>query len=1514
MKEPNLEWRERENKEGTYKARRLVHPSKTNIEYGERTWTTGQTVRDLMQNHLDAETERHYKELADMMIDTEKFVSFRKWYADDQDRIAAEDERLEAALFATFMFSKHVEDMGPEAREKSEVFLRESFFGIPLKKEVTSGGYLNCDRFLDAVHAIPEERPHVFYDVVDALEDRPLGMIPYETLRDEEKYKELIGEGREFRYKIVGMKVADQGSGYDSQLSSLYISSKGGKKYLRGKYGEGAKMSQLHSIRHGAKIKMRSRYKVRTEEGEEKERLWQVKPEAKKGEMVAHGVELEMGGSEATGSSMHLDLRGADEGFTQEMLENIDPRLGGLENNIVEFGEKRFEYPLPVAARTTLVGVNMNGIADEQFVQGLRVECDFQKSGYSEPWFSYDVLDPDIVSGRDRNELSWDFWGKVSTFWEGVRNEEMLTRLAELAVKGGGKRNLSTGPEFSFLDKALHGPIQKPYEGDEEYERRAAEEGKSTQIIDVSLLKALSIEEGGQYFVISEAGFSDKKNESIIAYAIRHGYKIRTVEAGFSGSAISAWAGRVAGEGYHVLSSDDVTRKMDDERRSREDTVVEGEAERTAREIFGRAVGSVNTFFGAVKLDTVSLEMSFVNGYEAEEANASGQAPIKNPNILPVRISLDKNSAVLNLAQLPDPLSDPVGFQRTVEIYLLSLRNADRYRFMRGEGSQDILSDEKDDDPNARMKMLKVSQHLLGKVLRDVIPEGSPTLANVPSSFAHHQSPGFSERLKRSFETWHRKRETGEGAEREKYDIFRRSLDLSLSSEEAKDLLARSHMQGYFTQAENLKNRVFLENGVLTYHNSNIYRWASEDLSQCEKITEWKGYPVYKLADGRFLVQAPFEEGAVLSKGEGHNREYVFNEGNDFLEMGKYAVNFLNIGSSLHQVKPQPCGMIISGSPKVLENNEEYIQRVLGEYSYFPAGASTEKEKSKEVTEGVVALTIPIEYGKDEWDQPVRVFQDIIQNHADAVARGGSIAEFYEVEHIGEPGRREWVTAAEVQPFDKVKGYAVSDDGEGYTPEDIATMGASSKKSPLYAGKYGEGQKMVAAACLRNGIDLEYSSTVEINREMRAWKASVEKIQREVVLDGQPVVKDFVAFNVAAGVPDIKKGSRTVIRLPENATEEAIAEWEKWMPLIDPWKRDDAGNRGMSRYVRQLRKEGRGREVKIGCITILLDEPGAVYENGLRINPDSEKEREFSFGYDVPEVVTTRERKSFDSRRLLQYVARAVSATTDVGLMEEILEKVAGEERFKDISLVSLSVYNRVSPIPMWRDVALRLWPDSLADYPRSLVIPKSWYKKDDQELLADMQKLKRDRFIEANMRHVPGDRTVVVPEADYAVFKKLLPTVEDFIEGLENEVIPISPELRETLSEIVAVCAREYVAAAEAAGSSHEGGSYDPLWFGRDPEKMGAWTDARKIMERETGVRIASVTADFNGQAVDGGVVLNEELLWHGATQKRQLVETTLHELLHLLSNESDYTENFVAGLYALAKHFMAQKSVKTL
>ena len=133
----------------------------------------------------------------------------------------------------------------------------------------------------------------------------------------------------------------------------------------------------------------------------------------------------------------------------------------------------------------------------------------------------------------------------------------------------------------------------------------------------------------------------------------------------------------------------------------------------------------------------------------------------------------------------------------------------------------------------------------------------------------------------------------------------------------------------------------------------------------------------------------------------------------------------------------------------------------------------------------------------------------------------------------------------------------LSDNGDGYTPNDLGTVGKSSKKSPLFAGKYGEGQKMIAAAAVRNGFELRFSSVANYDGARHRWQGTVGTRPEEIVISGKPTNVDRVVFNVTSNQANGNEGyaSSTILRLPEGASQNTKV-WQEWLQVINPRIKD----------------------------------------------------------------------------------------------------------------------------------------------------------------------------------------------------------------------------------------------------------------------------------------------------------------------------------------------------------------------
>ncbi len=1514
---PDGLWKKRGSEENPYRARRVSHESNTNIEYGEKTWTTAQTVRDVMQNHLDAETERYFQQIAATIFDEE---TLKKYLGEAGD--VAEQKRVENLLYGVFMFAKHVGDMSVDAREESQKYLKNLAYNLTLKSAVVRDNSFSPELFLEAMDSMPEERPLVSYKVTDTETNTPVGFVAYETLRDEPMYK-LLSNEYGFRYKITGMKVVDRGSGFDAQLSALYISSKKGKRHVRGKYGEGAKMSELHLLRNGAHIKMRSAYTLTDGDKSKRNRLWQIHPEVEGGRLVSRGVELERGDvEEVSGSMTTIDFGNAKEVFREEFSDTIDPRLGGLEENIADFAGEKFCYPMSLTEKH-LSGVNISGDGDVQYVQGLRVGLATESFGYSKPWFSYDFLDSSIIAGRDRSEIKSDIEERIGSFWQHTDNQELLEHLVRVTVHDTKKAQLRGATESKALSKILGYYRENSPE--------TSQMNRVHKIVDEALVRELRLEKHLPTLVISTAdqNSNDKTCRDALLYAKQKKYAIKTTVTLISTPALQDFARRLSGD-YEVVSINEIINTMKEEgEKEKEEPIVESEEEKEIRHVFLAAVVSVNTFAKKAGMGERTFKLEFErSSWDKEDPYAIINDDTNDSP--PIILNSYNNTVCIDSRRIQSPYGDPSALQRQIEIYLLSdfmypedhatddthddddpeaaLDDFDFKEDYPKEGGHagnhsyhdlkdDYLKEEAyytSDSAHDEEASLKKSQRLLDIIIEKLIPEHSPLLQRIPLDMEYQKDPAV---LSRTIELLFG--EMGVECERgkKKYATYKKSIDTELTLGDAREILENLEPNSY-PIGEIVSGRVFLSDNGFTYYDSPLKQWKTQSLRKENSVATWAGLPVHALSDGRFFIPASMQKGAVLTIGEGKKREYIFSEGRNFLRIGecvqyeKYGYGFPHNSISVH-----PDGLIIremkKGSGSKTTTPETYIQEQLVGYAYHPTG---ENPLEGQMTEGIISTSIPIEYGQDEWDNPIRIFQDIIQNHIDASPDGCKIALYYKV---GRDEHTLWVEENDMLPSDTIVGISMKDSGRGYYPDNIATMGASSKRSPLFAGKYGEGQKMIAAAALRNNLELSYQSTIgSDDTDEQSWTARAVKKPVTVVLGGKEVPKELVAFDVGSSptVPS-QPGSSTTLELPLEVSREQEVQWAQWMLMIDPRQKDEKGHCGLARYVRQLRKPNSERVSVVGSISILWDEPGAVYENGLRINEKAENTRSLSFGYDVPEIVTTRERNSYNSDRLVKYFSHAISNITDPLVIEGVLRKFASSKANAPDMDIGVIMSGDNNAAPLWSEVARKVWPDHVVHSQEQL---------DEDQVVPDIrpdryskERAEKAQYIQANMVHIDRDKVLDITKKSYRGFSKLLPTTESVIERMRTEILPLPPAIRKVLCGVVAESANIFIDMLEK----------DPVGFEayvrkRIDANAREW-NSPDILEENGAVAITPISSAFRGKAdmdFDTKVLFNEQSLFVG--HRRELAETSLHEMAHIVSEYSDYTEEFVTLLYNLAHH----------
>ncbi|MCX6782368.1 MAG: hypothetical protein NTZ20_00005, partial [Candidatus Levybacteria bacterium] len=1346
------------------RVKRLDGGTGTHVESGEKSWTTGQTVRDILQNHLDANTQQFFDRLVSTVIDVNKL----------SERIPISGDRFDKFTYSLYLFRKGLGSFSPDAEKEMVELLNSYRYGAPIKRELLDEqGNFKLDALKQAITPVIETPPKVTYQVKDA--NTATGQngeqwLTYDELQ-QSQFSERTGATPEgdFRYQIVGMKIEDQGSGFDAKLSAFYKSTKRGQRHLRGKFGEGAKMSATHLIRNRANVKMRSSYEINGGQPAY-QRIWQLRASLGIDDTVQQkGIQVDLppGLESNAGSFTLITIDRADPTFQHDFRANVDPRIqgGGLAQNCLEYSSGRYYYPMSVNGKKPL-GVSLEVSAHNQYVQGLRVISAANGKQEVTPLFSYDFLDSSILKGRDRSELNKGM-EQINDLWTHADSPVLVSELIRRVATGNysGK----TPPEANVLDRILAGGYN-----DTEI-RKDTQEGRTTMYA-LEAFPAIVNAKKGIKNVVAYATYS---NKDFIAVLRSRGYNIITLKPQISQKSIGNLNQIHEGDYqfYSIATAKTELQSTRNEMDQNDERVI------LSQELFNAAY---------TDLGAIAEKAGFNIGDFSIDTTLQFDEVIDRTKETPFGLDFDEGTKKFRLIIRPELLAEAAKaaggreyWKRRIQVELLAT----------------YKRNEKFPDQNT---LYIASQNTTQQILNNTLHTGLPDVDALPQAFNYEpQVLDPIEAIKRFSNEQANIQEALVG-----WDIFRSVTRFQTNlAEMEKVAQSFDHIPEPYKQKvkDMMGQRIVVENGMVGYFDyaedgKDDLMLVRKSIDSLPTVRSINGKPVYQLGNKLFM---PYElpKGSVITKEEVNGGNTYIMYGDQLLDFGKYSFGPYRFGShplmidsggfavKLHRTYPDVEGALKEMKTKLESIEIKTPERKTGEGMRF--------------LEGVVETPFPSEYGIDEWNNPVRVFQDIVQNHLDA-SPTGKVNARYEVQRGQE---RVWITDQDMTETDIIVGFSVSDSGEGYTPNDLGTVGKSSKKSPLFAGKYGEGQKMIAAAAVRNGLDLRFSSVADYNGARYRWQGAVGTRPEEIVIGGKATNVDRVVFNVASNQANVDEGfsSLTVLRLPEGTAHDSKV-WQEWLQVIDPRVKDEHGDGGLARYVLPMRETNGERTIDMGYMRILLDRPGEVYENGLLVS----KEGETALGYDVPEVVTTRERNSFDSTKLSQYIVNAAYTCPDpeyvMALMQQFKDRYLTEVvnnpnityiRERDIAFGRMDNYHFddfVPAKPFWRqayNAQLGTYLVYSEEALRSQIRDRTdeltdSYTNDDRRQKV-IKEIEQAYAAIANVGHIPSDHIIHVgSDTEYAYWSRLFPTVEDYIMDLTEKEVPVSEDITKALETVV--------------------------------------------------------------------------------------------------------------------------------
>ena len=155
--------------------------------------------------------------------------------------------------------------------------------------------------------------------------------------------------------------------------------------------------------------------------------------------------------------------------------------------------------------------------------------------------------------------------------------------------------------------------------------------------------------------------------------------------------------------------------------------------------------------------------------------------------------------------------------------------------------------------------------------------------------------------------------------------------------------------------------------------------------------------------------------------------------------------------------------------------------------------------------ENLVETSITLDYQSDKWGI-ARMALDGVQNHLPADSKGTRIdVDFF----IND----EWIPRSAYQNGN-VSAIRISDNGKGYPYELLGVLYSTKKTDSKAVGEFGEGIKMISAAALREGVDLELRSrewcarptALDLNIEDNHIQKLVYKINQNSKIRGSQTI------------------------------------------------------------------------------------------------------------------------------------------------------------------------------------------------------------------------------------------------------------------------------------------------------------------------------------------------------------------------------------------------------------------------
>ncbi|QQG41212.1 MAG: hypothetical protein HYV90_03475 [Candidatus Woesebacteria bacterium] len=1188
--------------------------------------------------------------------------------------------------------------------------------------------------------------------------------------------------------RIVGFRISDDGTGYDANLKAMFYSSGKDSPDQIGKFGEGGKMSEILLQQKGFRVESRSAYDFDDESGRH-HILWKSRPrKSEEGSMELQVTKVELDKSIPTGSVTEVIFRDGE--VKQDDVRNLTECIKSLGPIQILYDVHRannltFVYPYYEPSKP-LLGVSK--YYDGLMVQGIRVEPVNTKEKIL---LGYSTFDKDALIARDRNKYSDEFLHSVEDFWLNA-DPSTIRLFFDKLEQLRGKQDVFRSFEVETFNKIL-----RHYSGDE----LNASEEKVQAFMKNVLQEVLRRSKVNDYQRIYFKSGSERYD---FAFFLDHDVKVvDTAEWGihFDRNFLESYLGD------RYVSPNELRKKV-------------------SRKDISKDVGQLTEQEAKDAQDWYENVLNFVNSSAGsnEENN-----PFGGYYMSPKFVNDGPAFAVVSNRD-DDLLEDlwEIHVDRTLQINWKAIKDSDNRKYLERELAVYIFAYKYSGFGEFHFYSAQnMANDLIRRNWQDAVD---------------YKSIGIDYKVK-----------TGEFIKifeglrsveiAENVAAFNIVQKLTTSVVETVDVYDACELLNTFKRLDTrlldilTKNIFRTKDGFARYtvNEQGEYVVNNFGFDEMEQVGDVDGMKAYKFGDYVFLEVPRFD----YIK---HKNEIVYRHENTL-----YRSSPSNIISWEVEVENE----VKFGEGfcyfKVYKSTEDIRSQVANVTSQFVlVDKRSQVPKATKLKDGYVATSVSLEYGKGNWDKPIRFFEDIVQNHLNA----GEVSIKY---MLTRDGSTIWVEKEDMQVGEKILGVEFSDNGRGYAPESLERMGRTEKSSPLDEGKYGEGTKMLLAAACRNQIDLEFSSNCQRDGVQMTWRAHAEQGSRQIVENGKVAEVKMAGF--ALGTSDVVNTGSTTRIVFNDTTSEFYVECLK---VLDPM----GGDGGLSRYVRTL-PGGVPISSSVGPVKVLADSKGDIYENGLLMST----EKMLLGSFDVPDVSATRERDTVKAESMKQYVDFVLSHTTDRALVAKILKGAVEGGLYGYLDTKNLFDGKKVTPINLgiWQTAALNSFSDVIID---DISLPDS-----------------ASRYLRYNgynkRIHVHGR------DGKDLLMKECFPTVKGLIERSRTLPTEIPQNTREKVNEVVDILADEVLKIVDSGG----------LGDVKNQEFVAVLRDKQRL---HSTIEYSKIHPFILGEAKgdDFRTVISEYLL-HDTNDLNMVL---LHEWAHHLTEHGDLDVKFIAGLLGIA------------